>query len=196
MDKNIIYDMFMNQFNDNPRPYTEADFSPAMIQQLRQNVFNQEHDLKERVQELLNTADYRHTMGDKDYDPILRREFSYRNYGSGNYKDPFEMGNKELAQKFFSNNDPRFQVQTTIGSGRYSIDPKGNVIVTDEYDFSKRKYMQNLAQILHLYGALKGKPYPITINLGNINDWGLKYTGNRELDAYYNRNKRFQSNRI
>ena len=195
MVSNIVGEMFKNQFNTQPKRYTEADFSPAMLQQIKQNVFNQEHDLRERAQEIMNMTEYRHRIGDKDYDPMLRREFSYRNYGSGNYQDPFEMSTIDLARKYFANNDPRFQVQSTIGSARYNIDPKGNVTVTDSYDFSKRKYMQNLAQVLHLYGALKGNPYPININLGNINDWGLQYTGNRDLDNYYNRNKIFQSNR-
>lgn len=188
---NIVKDMFMNQFQANPRSYTEADFSPEMLNQWRQAVVNQEYDLKNRASELMDVKRYRNQLGDKDYDPILRREFSYRNYGSGNHADPFEMGNIELAKKVLANNDPRFQAQSTVGSGRYTIDPRGNVVVTDTYDFSKGKHMQNLSEILHLLGAYQGKPYPVTINLGNINDWGMSYTGNRDLDSYYNRYKRF-----
>ena len=189
----IVIDMFKNQFSDSPRAYNTNDFSQEVLNQLRQNIYNQEYDLKNRVSEILANAEWRKKYNrQKDYDPMLRREFSYRNYGSGDYLDPFEMNAIQLAQKVYGNYDPKFVTQTTVGSGRYTIDPNGNVTVTDTYDFDKAKGMQSLlANILHKGGSTWGKPYPVNIDLGNIKDWNLQYTGNRDLDQYYNRYNRF-----
>ena len=189
--KNIVKEMFDNQMSKTPRAYSEKDFEEDILNQLRQNVFNQEYDLKNRASELMDVKRYKDSIGETDYDPILRREFSYRNYGSGKHNDVFEMGNIELLKNYIANDNPIFRTQATIGSGRYSIDPQGNVIVTDTYDFSKNKHMKNMADLLHLLGAYKGNAFPIKINLGNINDWNMKYTGNRDLDSYYNRYNRY-----
>ena len=191
--RNTVKEMFDNQFSNNPRAYTTDDFDEDIIRQLQQNVFNQEYDLKNRKSEILANAEWRRKYNNqKDYDPMLRREFSYRNYGSGDYNDVFEMGNIELLKQYLANNNPIFRTQATIGSGRYTIDPKGNVVVTDVYDFDKAKGMQALlGNLAHMRGSHFGNPYPVTINLGNINDWGLQYTGNRDLDQYYNRYNRF-----
>ena len=194
-NKDLVYAMFSNQFNDNPQPYTNENFKgyEDVLNQLRQAVFNQEYDLKNRQAEIMANAEWRKKYNkQKDYDPMIRREFSYRNYGSGDYLDPFEMKDIRLAQKLMGAYDPRFVAQSTIGSGRYTIDPKGNVTVNDVYDFDKAKGMASIiANMFHKTGGNFGKPYPVIIKLGNINDWGLNYTGNRDLDQYYHRYDRF-----
>lgn len=192
----IVLDMYNNQYRKNPTQYTINDFSPEYINQVRQNIVNREYDINNRLNELKEMytrynnreVPYPYNLYDKDkYDmnKLANREFSYENYGSGNYKDPFELTIKETLE-LMGNKDPRFEVGSTLGSARYSIDNNGNVILNDRYDFNKKLGMNNLpADMLHKLGAMFGTPYDVSINLGNINDWGLGYTGNRLLDAYY-----------
>ena len=74
-------------------------------------------------------------------------------------------------------------MQTSIGSAKYTIDPKGNVILTDRYDINKGTNMKDpITNLAHTAVKLIGKPFDIRLDLGNINNWNMEYTGNTGYD--------------
>lgn len=58
--------------------------------------------------------------------------------GYGDYGDTIathdNMGLLDLLYR--SATDPAFRLETTLGMAKYNVDPQGNVIVSDQYDFN------------------------------------------------------------
>lgn len=158
----------------NDKPVNNSFFSNKDIKELQQAVYNRYWDLKNRQ---LDNVDNR------------AQEISYENY------KPLMVGGKYVGMAPFLNNDMtsrvnnipenrnNYNMQTSIGSAKYNIDPKGNVTLTDRYDINKGTNMKDpITNIAHTVVKLFGKPFDINLDLGNINDWGLEYTGNSVYD--------------
>lgn len=158
----------------NDKPVDNSFFSNKDIKELQQAVYNRYWDLKNRQ---LDDIDNR------------AQEISYENYR------PLMVGGKYAGMAPFLSNDMtsrvnnipenrnNYNMQTSIGSAKYNIDPKGNVTLTDRYDINKGTNMKDpITNIAHTVVKLFGKPFDINLDLGNINDWGLEYTGNSAYD--------------
>ena len=87
-------------------------------------------------------------------------------------------------------NDPSYNAQMSFGRANYTIDPKGNVVLTDRYNINKGTNLASpLGNVVHTVAKYLNKgAYDSNINLGNINDWGLNYTGN-DYNRAFNKNK-------
>lgn len=149
-------------------------FSNKDIRELQQAIFNREWDLKNRK---LDSIDNR------------AREISYENYRplmiEGRYVGmaPFLNTDTKIRVNNIPENRNNYNMQTSIGSAKYTITPKGNVTLTDRYDINKGTNMKDpLTNLAHTVVKLYGKPFDINLNLGNINDWGMEYTGNSGYD--------------
>lgn len=158
----------------NDKPVDNSFFSNKDIKELQQAVYNRYWDLKNRR---LDNVDNR------------AQEISYENYR------PLMVGGKYVGMAPFLGNDMtsrvnniqenrnNYNMQTSIGSAKYNIDPNGNVTLTDRYDINKGTNMKDpITNIAHTVVKLFGKPFDINLDLGNINDWGLEYTGNSVYD--------------
>jgi hypothetical protein len=120
----------------------------------------------------------------------LSNNITYENYSpmyafdeAGNVKrTPFTPGIKDthmLNQILFN---PSYSAQMSVGSANFDIDKYGNVTLKDTYDVNKNTHLSNKGlDAVHQLVKMVGKPYPINLNLGNINDWGFGYTGNPAL---------------
>ena len=185
MDSNKYKNIYNNLFKSNARLALKSlmqngnavgndFFTDQDLKELQQAVFNREWDLKNRQ---------------LDYVDNRRREISYENYR------PLMINNRYVGMAPFLNadmtarvnnipeNKSNYNMQTSIGSARYTIDPKGNVILTDRYDINKGTNMKDpVANLAHTAVKLLGKPFDVYLNLGNINDWGMRYTGNSGYD--------------
>ncbi|MES3016202.1 MAG: hypothetical protein V4721_00425 [Bacteroidota bacterium] len=100
-------------------------------------------------------------------------------------------GVNPLQAIFESINDPKFRMETTLGMARYDVDPNGDAIVSDKYDFNATRPQVDayhkesggkIASLLRAYkeagfeGALnvagnsfigaEGEGTPVRINLG------------------------------
>ena len=158
----------------NGKPIDNNFFSANDIQELKQAIYNREWDLKNRK---LDSVDKK------------RREISYENYKplmvGGRYAGmaPFLTNDMATRVNNIPANRSNYNMQTSIGSAKYTIDPKGNVILTDRYDINKGTNMKDpVANIAHTAVKMLGKPFDVNLNLGNINDWGMDYTGNSAYD--------------
>lgn len=158
----------------NDKPVDNSFFSNKDIKELQQAVYNRYWDLKNRQ---LDDVDNR------------AQEISYENYR------PLMVGGKYAGMAPFLSNDMtsrvnnipenrnNYNMQTSIGSAKYNIDPRGNVTLTDRYDINKGTNMKDpITNIAHTVVKLFGKPFDINLDLGNINNWGLEYTGNSAYD--------------
>ena len=158
----------------NDKPVDNSFFSNKDIKELQQAIYNRYWDLKNRQ---LDDTDNR------------AQEISYENY------KPLMVGGKYAGMAPFLSNDMasrvnnipenrnNYNMQTSIGSAKYNIDPRGNVTLTDRYDINKGTNMKDpITNIAHTVVKLFGKPFDINLDLGNINDWGLEYTGNSAYD--------------
>ena len=149
-------------------------FSNKDIRELRQAIFNREWDLKNRK---LDSVDNR------------AREISYENYNpllvNGRFVGvaPLINTDTKLRVNNYPENQNNYNMQTSIGSAKYTIDPTGNVILTDRYDINKGTNMKDpMANLAHTAVKLMGKPFDIRLDLGNINNWNMEYTGNTGYD--------------
>lgn len=158
----------------NDKPVDNSFFSNKDIKELQQAVYNRYWDLKNRQ---LDDIDNR------------AQEISYENYKplmvSGKYAGmaPFLSNDMTSRVNNIPENRNNYNMQTSIGSAKYNIDPRGNVTLTDRYDINKGTNMKDpITNIAHTVVKLFGKPFDINLDLGNINDWGLEYTGNSAYD--------------
>lgn len=123
--------------------------------------------------------------------------FGYGQYRGGKREAASEIdkpyGMLELAKKSFL--DPSFRVETTIGQGRYSINDRNELEITDAYDFNRPRgdvaqyaNSEGLLQIskdmaglvmhgrapealetlINLVGPAAGESKPYTLNLGRF----------------------------
>lgn len=177
----IVKDLFksnarlaLKSLFQNDKPVNNNFFSNKDIKELQQAVYNRYWDLKNRQ---LDNVDNR------------AQEISYENYKplmvSGKYVGMAPFLNNDMTSRV--NNIPEnrnnYNMQTSIGSAKYNIDSKGNVTLTDRYDINKGTNMKDpITNIAHTVVKLFGKPFDINLDLGNINDWGLEYTGNSVYD--------------
>ena len=178
---NMVKDLFksnarlaLKSLFQNDKPVDNSFFSNKDIKELQQAIYNRYWDLKNRQ---LDDTDNR------------AQEISYENY------KPLMVGGKYAGMAPFLSNDMasrvnnipenrnNYNMQTSIGSAKYNIDPRGNVTLTDRYDINKGTNMKDpITNIAHTVVKLFGKPFDINLDLGNINDWGLEYTGNSAYD--------------
>ena len=179
--KNAVNNLFksnarlaLKSLFQNSKPVDNSFFSNDDIRELQQAIFNREWDLKNRQ---LYNIDNR------------AREISYENYRplmvGGRYVGmaPFLTNDMTIRVNNIPENKNNYNMQTSIGSAKYTIDPKGNVTLTDRYDINKGTNMRNpVANLAHTAVKLWGKPFDINLNLGNINDWNMEYTGNSGYD--------------
>ena len=149
-------------------------FDDKDIDELRQAVFNREFDLKNRK---LDSSDNR------------SREISYENYRpltiDGRYAGmaPFISWDMATRVNKYKDNKHNYNMQTSIGSARYKIEPDGTVKLYDKYDVNRGTHINNkLLYIPHEIIKRFGKSYNINLDLGNINDWNKVYTGNSVYD--------------
>lgn len=172
--------------------WTGKNFSPRELDEYRQAIYNkvyeQQHykdlDIENKLKNVYN--------GDipSDIGKYLSNNITYENYSPmyafdevGNVKrTPFTPGIKSshiLNQILFN---PSYSAQMSVGSADFDIDKYGNVTLKDTYNVNKNTHLANKGlDAVHQLVKMVGKPYPININLGNINDWEFGYTGNPAL---------------
>lgn len=181
----------LNPFSNNG--WTEKDFSTNELNEYRQAVYNKIYEqkhredlgLKKKFEELGRELDTTF-----DIDKELANNIRYENYSPMYVFDQYGNVNKarftpaiknihELNQVLFN---PSYSAQMSVGSADFDVDKYGNVVLRDIYNVNKGTGLANpLLNTVHETIKLLGKPYPININLGNINDWNMGYTGNQLL---------------
>lgn len=158
-------------------PINNSFFTDDELDVLRQAIVNREQDLQTKAWQIAGR--------EKDKGS---REISYENYPTMNNDGGYGAVpwlNTFQTLKAYSNkaNRPIINAQGTIGSARYTIDPSGYVNLYDTYDFPKNSSMASVpAELFHAYASFLGKPSKVGLQLGNINDWGMGYTGNAWLE--------------
>ena len=202
----VAVDMFMKFLKGDTTPVTNVD--ERVKNELRQAVYNKEMERRypdryyvdnivdninsgirlsnnTPINRLLNALG----LGSKeDYltrDSYLGRNISYENY------NPIRLGDRVMggsaptsttgnAVKALYYNDPSYNAQNYIGRANYNITPTGDVVLTDRYNFNKGLHMGSpILDILHTIGKYKRQNgFDTVLNLGNINDWNMEYTGN------------------
>lgn len=172
---------------------TERDYTKSELDALRQAVVNHEYvlnNVKNLDEKIQAVRDYiKKENGDEDTPVLARykeRVIDYPDYKQVYAKNKegfdvpvnFNKFNHNQYWELYDRRDPNFFMQGTVGAGDYSIDDKGNVTFTDRYDFTQDNIGDGAEYTpLALLAKVAGKPYDIKINLGNINDWGMKYSG-------------------
>lgn len=121
-------------------------------------------------------------------DEYLKQAISYENYNPVVLNGVEMVGSAPTAKfgnmaKAIFRADPSYNAQNTVGRADYEIDNNGNVILKDRYNINKGLHMGNaLADIIHTWAKHQpNNAYDVRLNLGNINDWNLQYTGNDYL---------------
>lgn len=153
----------LNPFDRNPEYVSEKDFNKQQLEALRQAIVNREYAIK---------------YNRPGWDTEGRRAISYEDYGPSTYTNSpiFAPSIKSMntIARLQNTKDPVWDMQTTIGSADYTIDPGGNVSLVDRYNFNKGTDVSSpTLNIAHTLGKLFSNPYDIRIDLGNINKWGL-----------------------
>jgi hypothetical protein len=115
----------------------------------------------------------------------LKQTISYENYNPIVLNGKSMVGSAPTAKlgnmvKALLQADPSYNAQNTVGRADYEIDNYGNVILKDRYNINKGLHMGNpLADAIHTWAKHQpSNAYDVRLNLGNINDWRLQYTGN------------------
>jgi hypothetical protein len=124
-------------------PITEAQFSPAELDVLRQ---------------LIESTGGRGDVQYDDYTRFMRQ----RQQEKGTIP-------ASIAPNVLSMLDPIGNVQTTLGRFTYARDPEGNLIVNDNYDFNPIRSMSGAYGALRNYATEKVPPgagRPVNVNLG------------------------------
>lgn len=190
---------YAHVFIGNGKTVTENDYTPEELNSLRQAIVNHEYvlnntpDLKNKIDavrshiaeennEKSTPLLSRYTERVIDY-PDYKQVYVSDDYGN---ETPVNFNHVTLDQwhRLKNTKNPDFFMQGTIGAADYDIDKNGNVTLKDRYDFTQDK----IKDIAHyslpaLVAKAFGKPYDVNIKLGNINDWGMKYSGyNNILD--------------
>jgi hypothetical protein len=179
-----------------------------ILRQYQQAVFNKEYERNNPAKSgALNAIDVMNMERDagnkqlqhkilkamgiaKDYQPVtpdkyFQRVISYENYNPVKIDGVNMVGSAPTASfgnmvKALYQGDPSYNAQNTVGSAKYIIDDKGNVRLIDRYNINKGLHMGDwLSDAVHTWA--KHQPqnaYNVDLNLGNINDWNLQYTGN------------------
>ena len=182
----------------NPRTLTENDYSNDELQALRQAVVNHEWmlknvpDLKKRISLIQKDISKRNNNNTNILKRYHERVIDYPDYKqvyvTNDYGNKTPVNFNHVTQDQYSRikntKDPNFFMQGTIGAADYNIDKHGNVILNDKYNFTQDKISDRTHYKLPaILAKMFGTPYNIRINLGNINDWGLDYSGyNNILD--------------
>jgi hypothetical protein len=92
-----------------------------------------------------------------------------------NYPNNWTMKNHGVFDWF---TDPSTVVQTTVGGAMVEVQPNGDIVLTDKYDFDKgRKIGDPFLNKLHQQGESTTGSVPVRINLGNPKTWGKEKTG-------------------
>jgi len=136
--------------------------------------------LENIVRENINKG--RYNLVEPDYKTIAP-ESEYSDIGLIGKKS---ISNKEFIKKL---RDPYFSLKTTLGKASIGIDNKGNVLVTDQYNFSEvgdasdadRRFIPDIRKAgssLYLqarnigrhFGSDVGEGSPVVINLGPLDD--------------------------
>jgi hypothetical protein len=184
---------YAHTFVGDGRSLSEKDYTQDELNALRQAIVNHEYtinntpDLDKKIQVV---RDYIARENKQKTTPLLSRYkervidypdykqvYSIGEYGEG---DPINFNSKitrDQWQRLKNTKDPNYFMQGTIGAADYSIDKDGNVVLIDRYDFTQDKIGDAHYSVPAMVAKAFGKPYDIKINLGNINDWGMKYSG-------------------
>ena len=162
----------LNPFDRKPEYVSEKDFNKQQLDALRQAIVNREYAIKHNR---------------PTWDKTGRRAISYDDYGPSTFTHSpiFAPSTKSMdtIMRFQNSKDPVWDMQTTIGSADYMIDPGGNVTLQDVYDVNKGTGVANpMLDAAHTLVKMFGNPYDVRMNLGNINRWGL--TPNYEVEGY------------
>lgn len=164
IDKHILPSnvrMYRNQFIPQYKPLTESSFTNADLDALRRAVANQ-------------------MQYNNEYSKLGIPTKNAINYGSYTRKQtqgnprPDSWEDSTVGMIVNSIIDPDYRMSSTIGRANYYVQPNGDVVIKDTYDFANlgnRHDSNKLYQFLHDYGQKYGTPYSFNINLGNPNDW-------------------------
>ena len=134
---------FFETVQGNRDPITQAHFSPAELDALRQ---------------LIESTGGRGNVQYDDYTKFMRKQ--QQEHGT----IP-----ASIAPNVLSILDPIGNVQTTLGRFTYARDPEGNLVVTDNYDFNPIREMSGAYGALRNYAGEKippGTGRKVNINLG------------------------------
>lgn len=134
--------------------WTEQDFTPEELVQLRRAYQNSQRRLQTRG-----------GVGGLQY---------------GDYPDPTSYSQTsllELPKKLMSTG---YNVTNTLGRAQYFTSPEGNVIIQDTYDFNPNatpKGNDILSIVRRNFIEPNAKPFNMNINIGNPNKWTAKDLG-------------------
>ena len=134
---------FLETVQGSREPITEANFSPAELQAIRQ---------------LIESTGGRGNVQYSDYANYMKQQRQ-------------EQGTipMSLNPNILSMFDPIGNVQTTLGRFTYARDPSGNLVITDNYDFNPIPTMSGAYGALRNYATEKVPPgagRSVSINLG------------------------------
>lgn len=201
---------FLHQFKGKGTTnQTELNYTPRQLEPLKQAIYNHNWeknnipDLADRVKRVQQMfIDEAKAKGVKNpYIPLQRYMedvIDYNNYPVVMVPDDwgnktaitFNSANQDQHNRAVNMDNQSYLMQGSIGAGDYSIDKNGNVILHDRYNFTQDKLGDGTHYTpMAMLGKMFGTPYEINLNLGNINDWGMSYTGNLfpEISrGYYN----------
>lgn len=143
--------------NSNPNlVLTEKDLKPNEINVLREAYKNS----------LNNTGSQKNNIIYENY-PNWEKNYFLQYDKKGNI-----VGDSFLKMAAKSLTSPTYRMMTTIGRTRYpyKINNRGEVIITDTYDFPKYKDNSDFSKVHELGSTIKN-PYTWSINLGNPKGW-------------------------
>ena len=173
------------------------DTPKKMLNEYKQAIFNKEYERKhpEIIRGIIDAKNREITEWNKthpkqkqplwSFDKYNKPTISYDNYNPIYIDGRVTSGiapNATFGQNVQAmfKNDPSYNAQMTLGSANYTIDKNGHVDVVDDVNVNKGTHLADpLFDIIHTIAKYrKPNEYKRVYDLGNINNWGMKYTGN------------------
>src|SRR5574344_242017 len=175
--------ILLNKQNNN---WSNEDFSEQQLNAIRQAVYNKQY-------ENANARDMGTSPTAKNNNKFITDTISYENYEPikvlQDRKNPLDypyrtataLGKLTDILKNFYN--PSFESQFSVGSADYMIDPAGYVTLQDTYNINPNTKLENktlnkLHSLVRNVNNSRKNSFQTRLNLGNINDWDMNYTGN------------------
>ena len=207
INNQAIRSMLKLIFGNGKKKLTSYDTPVRTLNEYRQAVFNKiyEREHPELIKEILDAKNEDIINENKKrsnkklplytFDEYNKPTVSYDNYNPIYINGKVASGiapNATIGQHIQALlfNDPSYEAQMTSGSFNYTKDKDGNVKMYDIADINKGTGLPSLLpNILHEVAKKRNKKFVREYDLGNINDWGMKYTGNEYLRPFQNDNQ-------